>query len=196
MNNSKIANLNSLKFVLIVAILLFTADLFSQKLAVKTNIPHLATLTPNVSLEFGLAEKFTLDMSYGINPFTFEENKKWKHWLVQSELRYWSCEPFYGHFFALHAGVGEYNLSRIKIPTVADSQKFRYEGWAAMGGISYGYSWILGNRWNIEATVGVGVVYTDYEKYECPECGRLLEEENKVFVAPTKAAVSVIYLLK
>ena len=85
MNNSKIANLNSLKFVLTIAILLFTADLFSQKLAVKTNIPHLATLTPNVSLEFGLAEKFTLDMSYGINPFTFEENKKWKHWLVQSE---------------------------------------------------------------------------------------------------------------
>ena len=182
--------------VTVVMLLLFIVNSHSQKLAVKTNIPYLATVTPNMALELGLAEKYTLEMSYGINPFTFEENKKWKHWLAQTELRYWFCERFYGHFFGLHAGMSEYNLSRIKILTVADAQNFRYEGWAAMGGISYGYSWILGNRWNMEATLGLGMIYTNYKKFDCLECGDFLEEDNKTLFAPTKAAISIIYMLK
>ncbi len=28
----------------------------------------------------------------------------------QSELRYWTYESFNGHFFGLHALVGEYNI--------------------------------------------------------------------------------------
>ena len=186
-----------LKITLVVVVFfLFDSSLFSQKLAVKTNIPYFATATPNMALELGLTEKFTLNMSYGINPFTFEENRKWNHWLVQSEFRYWSCERFYGHFIGFHVGVSEYNLSRIKIPTVTDSQNFRYEGWAAMGGISYGYSWVLGERWNLEATLGLGMVYTDYKKYYCAECGTFIENDNKMFFAPTKAAISIIYMLK
>ena len=192
----KLLKTNFLKPVFIVLFFLSAISLFSQQLAVKTNVPYLATATPNLTLELGLSEKFTLDLSYGINLFTFEDNKKWKHWLSQIELRYWLCERFYGHFFGFHAGGGEYNFGRIKIPTVKDASSFRYEGWATMGGISYGYSWILGGRWNMEATLGIGVVYADYEKFDCPECGKLLEEDNKVFVAPTKVAVSVVYMLK
>ena len=169
---------------------------FSQTIAVKSNLPYLATSTPNMAVELGLSEKFTLDLSYGINPFTFEENKKWKHWLAQTELRYWLHERFSRHFLGLHVGMSEYNLSRIKIPTVTDSQNFRYEGSAFMGGLSYGYSWSLGERWNLEASFGVGVMAIDYKKFDCPECGKQLEEESKVFIAPTKAAISIVYLLK
>ena len=190
------ANYPKANLIVIILLFLFATNSFSQKLAIKTNIPYLATATPNMALELGLAEKVTLGLSYGINPFSFEDNKKWKHWLTQTELRYWPCERFYGHFFGLHAGASEYNLSRVNIPTVADSKDFRYEGWAAMGGISYGYSWVLGGRWNLEATLGVGVIYTDYEKFECPECGKRLEDRDKIFVAPTKAGISIIYMLK
>ena len=191
-------NSNHLKAILMTVAIcfLFATNSFSQKLAVKTNIPYLATATPNVALELGLTEKYTLGLSYGINPFTFEGNKKWKHWLAESEVRYWFCEPFYGHFLGLHAGAGEYNLNRIKIPTVSDSQRFRYEGWGAMTGVTYGYSWILGTRWNMEATLGLGMMYTDYRKFDCPECGTLQEEDKKLFFTPTKAAVSIIYMLK
>ena len=176
--------------------LLFAATSFSQKLAIKTNLPYLATATPNLGLEMGVAKKFTLDLSYGLNPFALKENKKWKHWVAQSELRYWLCEPFYGHFFGLHAGGGEYNISRVKIPTLADSQKSRYEGWATMAGISYGYSWILGDRWNMEATMGVGVMHTKYKKFDCPECGELQEEKKSTFLTPTKAAINILYMIK
>ena len=181
---------------LIVLQSLFITNSFAQKLAVKSNLPYLATQTPNIDFELGLSPKLTLGLSYAINPFTFDNNRKWKHWLAQPEIRYWFCERFYGHFLGFHAGFSEYNLSNINIPTVKNASDFRYEGWAAMGGVSYGYSWVLGKRWNMEATLGIGVIHTDYKKFECPECGKKLDDESKTFVAPTKAAISIIYMLQ
>lgn len=34
-----------------------------------------------------------------------------KHWLVQPEARYWFCEAFNGHFLALHALAGQFNVA-------------------------------------------------------------------------------------
>ena len=173
-----------------------TVSSFGQTLAIKSNVPYLATGTPNVGFELGLSQKLTLDIGYGINPFIFSENKKWRHWFLQPEMRYWLCERFYGHFLGLHAGATEYNVSRVKVPTIENSQNHRYEGWAVLGGVSYGYSWILDGRWNMEATLGLGVIYADYKKFECPQCGKQLTENSKTFLAPTRAAISIIYLLK
>ena len=33
------------------------------------------------------------------NPFRQEGDRRWKHWFVQPELRYWMCQPYGGHFF-------------------------------------------------------------------------------------------------
>ena len=74
----------------------------------------------------------------------------------EGEARYWLCQSFYGHFLGVHAGGGEYNLSRVHLPFVSRSASYRYEGWALMAGFSYGYSWVLGKRWNLEATIGAG----------------------------------------
>ena len=188
-----------LRAILIVTILLhfFTANyLFSQKTVIKSNIPYWATATPNAALELGLSKKLTLDIAYGVNPFTFKEGRTWKHWLAQTEVRYWPYKCFSEHFLGLHVGASEYSLNKIKIPTVTDARNFRYEGWAFMGGISYGYSWTLGEHWNVEATLGLGLMYIDYNKYECAECGRQLEEDNKLFFAPTRAAINIVYILK
>ena len=184
------------KIVFTLLLFVLTTSSFAQSLAVKSNVPYLASGSLNVGLEMGLSPKLTLGVDYGINPFAFADNKKWMHWIVQPELRYWFCERFYGHFIGMHVGAGEYNINKVKIPTVENSKDYRYEGWAALAGVSYGYSWILGERWNVEATFGVGVIYTDYKKFECPDCGKNLENDNNTFLSPTKAAVSIIYLLK
>ena len=177
-------------------LLLFAVSSYAQKLAIKTNALYLTTATPNIGMEIGLSSKLTLDITYGINPFTFEDNLKWKHWVVQPELRYWFCESFYGHFVGLHAGAGEYNISKVAIPTVDNAKDYRYEGMAVLGGLAYGYSWVLSGRWNIEASFGVGIVHTKYRQFDCPLCGKHLGDKIETFVAPTKAAVSVIYLIK
>lgn len=98
---------------------------------------------------------------------------------------FWACMP-----------EGEYNLSRVRLPFVSHSASSRYEGWAVMAGFSYGYSWVLGKRWNLEATVGAGWVHAEYKRFNCPACGEYRGADKKNFLAPTRVGVSLIYMLK
>lgn len=161
--------------------------------AIKTNALYWATTTPNLGIELGLSKKVTLDISGNYNPWNFGDNKKLKHWLIQPELRYWLCERFNGHFFGLHGHYAEYNVANIK---ALGLENYRYEGSLYGGGISYGYHWILNNRWSIEATVGVGYAYLDYDKYKCETCGTKLKEDTKNYWGPTKAGINIIYIIK
>lgn len=168
----------------------------AQEVALKTNLLHDATTTLNLGLEVGLTKKWTIDLSGDLNPWTFGDNRKWKHWLAQGEARYWLCERFYGHFFGIHAGGGEFNISRLSFPWPQIDKNYRYEGQAIMAGISYGYAWILGQRWNLEATIGFGVVHADYKRFDCPHCGTYQEKSKKTFFSPTRAGISLIYIIK
>lgn len=171
----------------------------AQKIGIKTNLFYDATTTMNLGVEVGLANRWTLDLSANYNPWTLnkESNRKIKHYLIQPEVRYWLCEKFNGHFFGLNTGFAEYNISGVKIPFVKGSDKFRYEGWATGVGLSYGYSMILGGRWNVEFTAGAGLVYTRYNKFDCVNCGKLIDKNvSKTFFAPTKLGITLIYMIK
>ncbi|MBF0647871.1 DUF3575 domain-containing protein [Dysgonomonas sp. GY75] len=172
--------------------------LAAPRLAVKTNLLYDATTTLNLGLEVRLKNRYTLDLSVNYNPFTYSGNRKLKHILVQPELRYWSCEPFYGHFIGVHALYANYNTGNIKLPLdiFPGLETGRYRGNLYGAGISYGYHWMLSPRWNLEATIGVGYVYTDYDRYECKTCGKLLDSGNKHYFGPTKAGISFIYIIK
>lgn len=171
----------------------------AQDIAAKTNLLYWTTTTPNIGMEFGLGEQTTLELTGGYNPWTLdkEQNKKLKHWLVMPEFRYWLCERFNGHFFGIHTGYTFYNISGVRIPFQGkETADHRYQGWATGLGISYGYSWILGKRWNIEATIGFGYAYSNYDKYECATCGRFKGSRDKHYFGPTKAGISLIYIIK
>ncbi len=202
-SNSDINNLNPMTKKLLTAIvlsLLFGASsLSAQDIAVKTNLLYWGTTTPNLSPEFGLGRKTTLELTGAYNPWTLNkaDNRKMKHWMVMPEFRYWLCERFNGHFFGLHSGYAFYNISGVRVPFEPKHTKdHRYQGWATGAGIAYGYSWILSPRWNMEATVGVGYIYTRYDKYECATCGKFKGSQDKHYFGPTKAAVSIIYNIK
>jgi len=184
--------------LIFVGFFLFCSFAFSQSFGLKTNLVHWATTTPNLGVEFAFNRKYTMEISAGYNPFVFNDNKKFQHWIVQPELRYWTCESFNGHFFGLHGLVSEYNVGGIDFPLgrLKDLKDYRYKGYAYGGGISYGYQWVLSKRWNIEANLGAGYAYLTYDKYPCVKCGTLLKSENKNYFGVTKAAVSLIYLIK
>lgn len=172
----------------------------AQRVGIKTNALYWAAGgTPNLSAEFGLGKRSTLEITGGYNPWTLnkETNKKMKHWLVMPEFRYWFCERFQGHFLGLHAGYTYYNIGGIRIPFQnRSSSEHRYQGWATGIGISYGYTWIIGRRWNLEATLGLGYAYSDYDKYDCPHCGEFRGNEEKHYFGPTKTGISIIYMIK
>ena len=70
----------------------------------------------------------------------------------------------------------------------------RFEGWFAGAGISYGYQWILGKHWNFEAAIGIGAAYFEYDKFKCGTCGKKIDDGHKIYVGPTKAALTLLYM--
>lgn len=166
---------------------------YSPKIAVKTNAIYWATTTPNLGFEIGLGKRTTLDISGNYNPWTFGDNRKLKHWLVQPELRIWTCERFAGHFFGVHAHYAQYNAGGMGF---FGMRKYRYQGELYGGGLSYGYQWLIGKRWNMEATLGIGYARLIYDKYDCPRCGEHLGKEKKNYFGPTKVGLSFVYLIK
>jgi outer membrane protein OmpA-like peptidoglycan-associated protein len=185
------------RFLIIGLLLVFTCSLsaqevvkedYSPSVVLKTNLLYDATTTLNLGAEFRLNNKFTFDLPFNYNPWTFSDNKKLKHWLVQPEFRYWLHESFNGSFWGLHALGGQLNTANI-------IDNYQYEGWFAGAGISYGYRWNLSKRWGLEATIGAGFVHLDYDKYECQTCGQKIAQETKNLWMPTKVGLSLTYTL-
>lgn len=160
----------------------------------KTNLLYDATGTFNLGAEFRTGRRASLDMSASWNPWTFGENRKWKHVLVQPEFRLWTEETFRGHFFGLHAHYAYYNVGRLPHgPFSRNMADSRYEGWALGAGISYGYRWNFSRKWGLEATFGIGYAHLDYDKYECRNCGDKLGSDTRNYFGPTKAGITLIY---
>ena len=170
----------------------------SQEVGVKTNLAYWGTTTPNLGLEFGLGKKSTLEIAGGLNVFEFSDNKSFKHWLIQPEYRWWFCETFNGHFLGLHAQGAQFNAGGLDIPVgrLDVLKDKRYEGYLYGGGISYGYQWVLSNRWNFEFNIGAGYARIHYDEYPCTNCGTKLDEGNYNYWGITKVGLSFIYFLK
>lgn len=180
--------------------LLFSASLSAQSLALKNNLVYDATLTPNLALELGLGPKTTLELGGGYQWWDINESKgkKFRHYLIQPELRFWSCERFNGFFWGIHLHGGEFNVGGIKLPFGAfpGLKDYRYEGYFYGGGVSIGNQWILGKRWNLEASIGAGYARYHYDKYICGNCGERLKDGDKNYFGVTRATLSFIYFLK
>ena len=173
----------------------------AQDVALKTNLLYDGFLTPNLGLEFKLAPKWTLDLTGQLNAWTLSNDRRWKHWLVQPEARRWFCDAFGGHFVGMHLLGGQYNVGGIDTGLNFLGTDFsilknrRVQGWAVGAGIAYGYAWVLGRHWNLEAEIGLGYVYTRYDVFPCATCGQKLETDKPHhYVGPTKAAINLVYV--
>lgn len=180
----------------------FSGKAKAQDLAIKTNLLSDATATVSLGAEIGLSPKWTFELYGQYNPWTMPNDMLWRQGMVYPEFKFWFCDRFMRHFLGIHALGGIYNIGNIPndvkignmdLSTLSD---YRYEGWAVGAGISYGYALPLGNHWNLEFEIGAGYVYTESDKFECVECGKKLSKDVPYhYVGPTKAAVSLVYLL-
>ena len=179
----------------------FSQCVHAQKAALKTNLFYDATATANLGLEVALAPKWTLDISANVNAWRMPEDRRWKHWLVQPEVRYWFCDRFSGHFIAIQVHGGQFNFgnlpNNIRFLGIDYSllTDHRFEGWMAGAGVAYGYDWILGRHWNLEAEIGIGYAYTVADQYRCADCGkRIAEDIVNHYFGLTRAAISIVYV--
>lgn len=179
------------------------------QVALKTNLVYDATTTPNLAAEIGIGRKHSVQLLYGLNAWTFDSatkggEKKFKHWVLMPEYRWWTCSNFSGWFIGVHAMGGQFNGGNITIPfpgaffsgeNLRQGLKTnRYEGGFIGGGATVGYQWILGKHWNLEAEVGVGYDRVWYEKYPCAECGTRLDKASTNYIGVTKLGLCLLYI--
>ena len=170
------------KIAILLLSLLYITGVRAQDAAVKTNILSDAAMNISLGVEVGTAPRWTVDLSGSFNGWTLSHDRRWKHWLIKPELRYWFCDRFAGHFVGVHALGGQYNVGGLKNgisflgTDLSKLSDYRYQGWVIGAGVAYGYAWILGRHWNLEAEIGLGYAYTQYDKFRCAGCGKKIEE--------------------
>lgn len=169
-------------------------------LAVKTNLLYgAAALAPNLAFEVTTGRRTTIEISGSYNPWKLDSRdadpKKNIHTIIRPEFRWWTCERFNGHFFGVHAFYANYNVSRYDVPTLFDKE-YRYEGTAWGGGVTYGYHLPFAKHWGVEFNIGVGAAHMAYDRYSCVRCDRGSESKTHTYFGPTRAGITLTYIIK
>lgn len=162
-----------------------TADLQAQFYSVQTNTLKLATTTFNAEGSMMLSTHWTLNLGFSYNPWNFSDTRKIKHFLLEPGARYWFWQTYAGSFISMYAMGARYN--------VAWEGKYRYQGWGYGAGMTYGRSWLLSKRWNMEVEAGLGLLVAPYTKYRCEHCGDKVKSGTYFLPAP-KVAFNLVYL--
>ncbi len=95
------------------------------------------------------------------------------------------------HFAPNTIKVSNVLLEQNKITVTSTATSNRQNAYGA--GVSYGYRWNFNHRWGLEATIGAGYIYKDYEVFECRTCGDFIAREKKHYFGPTKIGLSLVY---
>lgn len=176
---------------LLVAVLLFlcgiSQSVYGQRVSLKTNALGWATLSPNLGLELRLSRHNTLNLEGSFNPFKFGDHSL-RHVMFSPEVRHWfSGRPQTRHFCGVMAVGGAYNVM------LKDDI---HHGMALGIGGTYGYSFVLGQRWSMELTAGVGFLHRS-EKTR-PHTSPSSEDRNRHINGfyPLKLGVNFVYILK
>lgn len=194
MNRKRIRRSILKKCTLLCLLLCTSSATYGQHVAARTNTLYWLTSTPNLGVEVALSHKLTFELSGNYNAWTFfPDNMSLRHWLLQPELRYWTCKSFEGHFFGLHAHAGHYNVGQI--PFISGLDIYTYRGDLYGCGASYGYHFAIGRRWGLELMLGMGYTYLEYNKYVCAECAEQMGRYKRHFFGPTRLGVSFIYII-
>lgn len=159
----------------------------SGQVAVKSNLLYDAFLNVNVGVEVKVERRWSVDIMFDYNNWTLSHGRRWRHWIVQPEGRLWLGEALEGVFFAGHLFGGQFN--------VMFGNRGRWQGPAVGFGAGFGWAWRLGSRWSLEAELALGYARYFYDKYECGSCGQKIAHRTRNYFGPTKAALSVVFLI-
>lgn len=158
----------------------------AQRVALKTNLAYWATTSPNLSAEFVFNSNVSLDLGVKVNPFDFKRFKT-TCYLIQPEVRWWFGRPMAGHFVGVNAAMAQYSLRK---------DATRHKGDAFLAGISYGYVFVLGRRWNLETNIGVGWIRARDKKWSDGEPAPNAPNSVKDLFGPTRIGVTLSYIIK
>lgn len=164
-----------------------TTKVQAQRVSLKTNALYWIGATPNFGAEFRLTRFFTLNLEAGGTKVNISKVNTQMYGFMP-EVRYWfSSRPQAGHFVGLMGLAADY---KTKLNTTW------HDGYAYGAGVTYGYSFVIGKHWSLEATIGGGAMHISEYKYKVDDTRSGKPNNEKWLISPLKAGVSIVYIFK
>lgn len=148
--------------ITVIAVCGFAVGAKSQ-IYVRSNLLWDAMLMPNIGVEFSVSDKITLGADFYASWLGAKKHKT-QGWMPSIEGRYYFSELFKGHHLGITASY--YNINKVKY---FYSDSYAKDGYAVGGGLLYGYSINLGEKWNL--SFNIGAEYTSIKAYKMQKRG-------------------------
>ena len=159
-----------------------------------TNMLYDAALVPNVGVEYAF-DRLWSAKAEALCAW-WSNDARHKYWRVMGgsiEVRRWLGDGadalgMKGHHIGAYAGGYRYDFEPKDKGEMAD---FNY----ALA-LTYGYSWNIGKRLRLDATVGVGYIGGDFKKYK-HEDGKYvwLADMKRNYLGLTRAELSLVWII-
>lgn len=163
-----------------------------RAIALKSNLLYWAAATPNVSAEFYLSSRLSLNTDVD---FAWWSDKSasfyWQVFGVTPELRYWFSDKrtFKGHYAGVYMNGGLYDIMLKPL-----TGKKGYQGTFYGAGVSYGYVFPIDRHFSLELGLGLGYMATTYDEY-VKGCSDFMRTDSKRtrWIGPTKINVTLVW---
>ncbi len=164
----------------------------AQKMSFGTNgLGYLNFATFNGELSLGVTKNWSILLSGAYNPFTYNKNSdkqfQQKEATVAIGTRYWPWHLFSGWFMGSKFLFSQYNRGGLFTSTSTEGESFGI-------GLNGGYSLMIAKNINIEFGAGVLLGGTRYTSYQCPRCGRIIDQNRKLFISPDNLLLQFVIL--
>lgn len=129
------------------------------RMALKTNLLADIALMPSLEAEFLINRSWSVAAHGAVAWWSKDsEHRYYQIATIYPEARWWfsAREPWKGHYLGVFAGGTWYDL---------ENGGRGYKGEGGFVGLSYGYMFPIGKRLSLEAGIGAGWLYTEYEEY-------------------------------
>ena len=138
----------------VVAILMSSFCGKAQRVAISTDVVQWALVSPNLGFEVALSQHHAFAFSASTCPVKVSDRLSVTHLSVLPEYKYWFRMPFYGHYAGANLIYSSYDIG---------GSRYVRTGNLIAACANYGYSFIIGRRWNIipHAGLGIGVDVSD-----------------------------------
>lgn len=156
-----------------------------QRVAVKTNTLYWCGGVANIGMDLRISRHFTLGLDVAGTKYTVSKISN-RIAAVMPEARYWfDARPQSGHALGAMMLVTNYRTKW---------NETGHKGDAVGVGPTYSYSLVLGKRWSMEASAGVGLLFAHDSKFT--DNNTADAPAKHVTLAPLKLGLSFVYIIK
>ena len=174
-----------------------------DNIAIKTNLLYDAVAIPNLGFEYHLGKNFSVSADWMYAWWDKHDiGWYWRTYGGELAIRKWfgkktSDRLFTGHHIGLYGQCLTYDMAINGRGQIGGGSEESLWGKANFGaGVEYGYSLPVSKRLNFDFSIGVGYFGGQYQEYEAQDdCYVWQTTKRRQWIGPTKAEISLVYLL-